>query len=76
MVKLTPDSARDFLASEFWKDWQALAEAMTFERWKDAKTMDDREALRRQVDHLGLLEEAMIRLAAESYGGRISGSNS
>lgn len=61
MQKLTPESARDFLASDFWREWQELTDAATFQAWKDAESPGDQEKLRGQIDHITIAEEALIR---------------
>lgn len=63
MRKLTADSAREFLESEFWKDWQELTSQLTYERWRLAKAPAQQQQLRLQIEHMSTAEEALIRLS-------------
>ena len=65
MQKLTASSAREFLASEFWKDWQELTSQLTYERWLSASQPKQQLQLRMQIEHVCIAEEAMIRLSAK-----------
>lgn len=65
MQGLTPASAREFLESGFWKEWQELTNQLTFERWLSAKQPKQQLQLRLQIDHLSVAEEALIRLSCQ-----------